>query len=107
MAADKVSDPIGVAVVEQEDRTECEKPRKYGVLMLNDDATPFDWVVAILRVHFGKTEHEATEIAQTVHEQGRAVAGVYSCDIAETKAAIVIRVARDNGWPFVAEVQPE
>ncbi len=107
MAAGKVSDPIDVAVLEQEDRTECEEPRKYYVVMFNDNDTPFDWVVAVLRVHFGKTEHGATEIAQTVHEQGRAVAGVYPHDIAETKAAIVIRIARDHGWPFVAEVQPE
>ena len=107
MAADKVVDPIGVAVLEQEDSTECEEPRKYCVLMLNDDETPFSWVVAILQVYFGNTEHGATEIAQTVHGHGRAVAGVYSRDIAETKAALVIRIARDHGWPFVAEVQPE
>ena len=107
MAADKVSDPIGVVVVEQEDRTECEEPRKYCVVMFNDDDTPFSWVVAILQVYFAKTEHGATEIARTVHEQGKAVAAAYSRDIAETKAALVIRIARDHGWPFVAEVQPE
>ncbi len=98
---------LGLPIFYPEELVESQKPRKYKVLFLNDDATPFDWVVAVLQIYFGKTEHAATEIAQAVHGQGRAVAGVYSRDVAETKVTTVARIARDHGWPFVAEVQPE
>ena len=98
---------LGLPIFDPEELVETQKPRNYKVLFLNDDETPFDWVTAILKIYFRKTEQEATEIAQTVHEQGRAVAGVCSRDVAETKAATVTRIARENGFPFVTEIEPE
>lgn len=93
----------GVAV--QESKPRLKKPPLYKVVMLNDDYTPMEFVVEILERFFGMDRESATHVMLTVHTKGKAVCGVYSRDIAETKAAQVNQYARQNEHPLLCEIE--
>ena len=99
-----VPDRVGDVVV-QESKPELQKPPLYRVLMLNDDYTPMEFVVQVLQLFFGMGLEKATQIMLTVHTQGSAVCGIYTRDIAETKAAQVVRFARENEHPLLCEIE--
>ena len=82
-----------------------EPPPFYRVLLLNDDFTPMDFVVAVLQSVFDKTHQEATEIMLSVHETGIGVCGVYTFEIAETKASQVLEMARRSMHPLQCEIE--
>lgn len=92
------------AVVE-EAVPKLKKPPLYKVLMINDDFTPMHFVVEVLENFFRMNREQATQVMLTVHTQGRAVCGVFTRDVAETKAALVIDYARDNQHPLMCEVE--
>ncbi len=73
----------------------------------NDDYTTMEFVILVLRQFFHKTETEAMYVMLTVHKKGRGIAGVYSRDVAETKAAQVMDFARDHGMPLLVTAEPE
>lgn len=90
--------------------TEAVKPRLkrpslYKVLMLNDDYTPMEFVVEVLEQFFAMSREKATSVMLTVHTRGKAVCGVYTRDIAETKAAQVNRYAKENEHPLLCEIE--
>lgn len=94
-----------VLVLERESE-KLAPPPMYQVVLLNDDFTPMDFVVDILQEVFGKSQEAAVEIMLRVHHEGRAVCGVYSCDIAMSKAAKVVQAARAEGYPLQAQAEP-
>jgi len=77
-----------------------KEPSMYKVVLLNDDYTPMDFVVYILRKFFHKPDSEATNIMLQVHHQGSGVAGVFSHEVAETKVYLVSEYARQNQHPL-------
>lgn len=79
--------------------------KKYAVVLLNDDFTPMDFVVMILETVFFKTPVEAETLMKTVHNRGEATVGLYTYDIAVSKAEKAMRLARDNNFPLRAEVR--
>jgi ATP-dependent Clp protease adaptor protein ClpS len=81
-------------------------PAMYQVLMMNDDYTPMDFVVEVLQSFFAKSDEQATQIMLAVHNKGAAICGVFSKDIAETKAAMVNDYARECQYPLLCEVVP-
>lgn len=81
-------------------KTKTKKPSQYKVVLLNDDFTPMDFVIGILMGIFRKTQQEATDIMLNVHETGIGVAGIYTFEIAETKAAQVLDTAKRQGHPL-------
>ena len=87
------------------DRT--EKPRMYKVLFHNDDYTTMEFVLEVLMSVFRRTRVEATRIMLTVHQGGKAVAGVYTREIAETKATTAMDRAREAGFPLLVTIEPE
>ena len=89
----------------QESKPEVKQPPLYQVVMLNDDYTPMEFVVQVLQMFFGMGREKATRIMLTVHTQGRAVCGIYTRDIAETKAMQVNRFARENQHPLLCEIE--
>lgn len=93
----------GLAIMEA--RPKLKRPSLYKVIMLNDDYTPMEFVVEILESFFAMSREKATNIMLAVHYEGRAVCGVYTRDVAETKAAQVNRYARENEHPLLCEVE--
>jgi ATP-dependent Clp protease adaptor protein ClpS len=89
----------GTGVVIQT-RPRTKKPSMYKVLMLNDDYTPMEFVVHVLERFFGKNREEATTIMLHVHRRGVGVCGVYTYEVAETKVAQVMDLARQHQHPL-------
>jgi ATP-dependent Clp protease adaptor protein ClpS len=90
-----------------EERKKTRRPRKWKVLLHNDDFTTMDFVVHILMTHFHKSPPEATHVMLQVHHKGVGVAGIYpSKDVAETKVAEVMAEARENGMPLLLTIEP-
>lgn len=93
----------GLAV--QEAQPKLKKPPLYKVVMHNDDYTPMEFVVHILEYYFMKNREQATQIMLAVHKSGKAVCGIYSKDVAETKCAMVNQHARDNEHPLLCDIE--
>ena len=91
----------------QESLPELKRPSMYSVVMMNDDYTPMEFVVEVLQQFFSKTPEQATEIMLAVHMKGSAVCGVYTKDIAETKAEIVNQYSKDCQHPLMCEIAPQ
>ncbi|GAA4903799.1 ATP-dependent Clp protease adapter ClpS [Ferrimonas pelagia] len=93
-------------VVEREQlEQKVEPPRLYKVILNNDDYTPMEFVVEVLTRFFNLDEEKATEVMLTVHYKGKGVCGVFTLDIAETKAAQVNRYARENQHPLLCSTE--
>ena len=82
-------------------------PRKYKVIILNDDFTTFEFVIMIMTTVFLKTLQQAEEIAETTHIHQKATVGTYSYDIAKSKVAKATAMARAENYPLSFEIEPE
>ena len=96
----------GTEIAEQT-RPALEWPPMFKVLLLNDDFTPMDFVVAILEKFFQKDADEATRIMMAVHQNGVGLCGIYPFEIAETKAIQVVEYARQNKHPLQTAIERE
>jgi ATP-dependent Clp protease adaptor protein ClpS len=105
--ANEPADPSHEHGVEVEERPRTAVPRRHKVVFHNDDYTTMEYVVYVLQRFFHKNESEALHIMLTVHKKGRAVAGAYPRDVAETKATDVMRDAREHGHPLLLTTEPE
>ncbi|WP_299874082.1 ATP-dependent Clp protease adapter ClpS [uncultured Cocleimonas sp.] len=92
-------------LVVQESRPEVAEPKRYMVILVNDDFTPMEFVVEILRQIFNLDEEAATRIMLNVHTKGKGVCGVYSKDIAETKVVMVNEFAREHEHPLLCTME--
>jgi ATP-dependent Clp protease adaptor protein ClpS len=81
-------------------RPRTKKPSNYKVLMLNDDYTPMEFVVLVLQQFFSMGIEDATRVMLQVHQQGVAICGVFTYEVAETKVSQVIDFARENQHPL-------
>ncbi|MBP3510766.1 MAG: ATP-dependent Clp protease adaptor ClpS [Prevotella sp.] len=97
----------GQTSVKERQRTGLREPRRYKVIMHNDDFTTMEFVVMVLQTVFFKDEAEAETIMLAVHHSGKAVVGVYSYDIAVSKVRKAMDMARRNGFPFRLTYEPE
>ncbi|TPH12902.1 ATP-dependent Clp protease adapter ClpS [Litorilituus lipolyticus] len=91
--------------VEDEVEKQIREPAKYHVFLLNDDYTPMDFVVEVLRKFFNKNAEQATEIMLTVHYKGKGLCGTFTADIAETKVDHVVRFAFEHEHPLKCVVE--
>ncbi len=92
--------------VVEEVSPKLKRPPMYKVLIFNDDYTPMEFVVDLLEIFFSMNREMATRTMLKVHTEGKAVCGVYTRDIADTKAAQVNQYARDNEHPLLCEIEP-
>lgn len=83
-----------------------KRPRMYQVILLNDDYTPMEFVVSILEMFFHLDRELAVQIMLKVHTEGRAVCGVFTRDVAETKMSQVNQFSRENEHPLMCEIEP-
>jgi ATP-dependent Clp protease adaptor protein ClpS len=94
-------------VIERRTQTKTKKPSMYKVILLNDDYTPMEFVVELLKVVFHKPHPEATRIMLHVHQNGMGIAGIYPFEIAETKVRTVDELARENQFPLKCTMEKE
>lgn len=85
----------------------AKPPKRYKVVLLNDDFTPMDFVVDVLMRFFAMDEAKAMQVMLAVHQQGKGVCGVYSRDVAETKAYQVNQYSRQNQHPLMCQIEAE
>ncbi len=106
MSDSKEIQKIGEASL-QEAKPKLKKPRKFKVVLLNDDYTPMDFVVVVLERFFRKTRDQAVQIMLAVHNKGSGVCGVYAYEIAETKVQQVLGFSQENQHPLQCTMEPE
>jgi ATP-dependent Clp protease adaptor protein ClpS len=93
----------GLAV--EEAQPKVKRPPLYKVVLINDDYTPMEFVVEVLEIFFRMNREQATHVMLTVHTQGKGVCGIFTRDIAETKAAQVNQYAREHEHPLLCEIE--
>ncbi len=98
------TDDTGIAV---KSRAKTKKPSMYKVLMLNDDYTPMEFVVHVLERYFAMSGDQATRIMLHVHQRGVGVCGVFTYEVAETKANQVMDLAREQQHPLQCTVEKD
>ena len=88
-------------------KTRVARPPLYKVLLLNDDFTPRDFVVTVLKAEFRMSEDEAHNVMITAHTKGKCVVAVFTREIAEAKATRATDMARSEGFPLLFTTEPE
>ncbi len=106
----KRSDDIGTGRelgVVTSTKPKTKKPSMYKVLLFNDDYTPMEFVVYVLERFFNMSREEATRVMLHVHQKGVGVCGVFTYEVAETKVALVLDLARKNEHPLQCSMEKE
>ncbi len=93
--------------IRERQRTDLKEPRRYKVIIYNDDFTTMEFVVKILTEVFFKSKAEAETLMLAVHHSDKAVVGIYTYDIALSKVQKATRMARDAGFPLRLSCEPE
>ena len=88
-------------------KPKIEQPRLYKVILINDDYTPREFVIAVLMAVFHMSEDQAYRVMMTAHRRGVCVVAVYARDIAETKATRATDAGRAKGYPLLFTTEPE
>ncbi|MET3581565.1 ATP-dependent Clp protease adaptor protein ClpS [Mesorhizobium robiniae] len=84
-----------------------ERPKLYKVILLNDDFTPREFVVTVLKGEFKLSEDQARRVMITAHQRGVCVVAVFTRDVAETKATRATDAAKAKGYPLMFTTEPE
>lgn len=92
--------------IKERQRDKLRIPQKYSVTIYNDDFTPMDFVVYVLTDIFFLSEAKANELMLQVHHSEKAVVGVYTYDVAVSKAKKTTDIAREEGYPLRLTVEP-
>lgn len=88
-------------------RVETERPKLHKVILVNDDYTPREFVVVVLKAEFRMSEDQAHRVMITAHRRGVCVVSVYPKDVAETKATRATDFGRSQGYPLLFTTEPE
>lgn len=91
--------------VKQETSQKTRYPKRYNVFLHNDDYTTMEFVVYILNVVFQHSEEKAIEIMMQVHQAGKGIAGLYTKEVAESKKAVVDRLAKEQQYPLKCSIE--
>jgi len=88
-------------------RSKTQRPRLHKVILINDDYTPREFVVTVLKAEFRMNEDQAYRVMITAHRRGVCVVAVYTKDVAETKATRATDAGRSKGYPLLFTTEPE
>ncbi len=88
-------------------KPQTERPKLYKVILINDDFTPREFVVTVLKGEFKLSEDQASRVMITAHRLGVCVVAVFTRDVAETKATRAIDAAKAKGYPLLFTTEPE
>src|SRR3977135_2940952 len=87
-------------------RLQTERPRLHKVILVNDDFTPREFVVTVLKAEFRMNEDQAYRVMLTAHKRGACVVAVYTRDVAESKATRATEAGRSKGYPLLFTTEP-
>ena len=104
MAGTKLEEKVKSVVVV---KPQLKQPRLFKVVMLNDDYTPMDFVIELLKGFFHMGNEAATQTMLEVHTRGKAVCGIYTKDVAETKVVQINELARISEYPLLCEMEAD
>jgi ATP-dependent Clp protease adaptor protein ClpS len=93
--------------IDEKIKRETLEPSKYKVIFLNDNSTPIEWVIEVLRTIFKHTQGTAEKITLAIHNEGSGVAGVYTYEIAEQKVIEATTATRNQGFPLQIKMEKE
>lgn len=93
--------------IDEKIKQKIQEPKRWKVVLLNDDTTPMDFVVGILTEIFKHSQETAKEITLEIHNNGSGIAGIYNFEIAEAKAVEATQLARSNGFPLQVKMEEE
>jgi ATP-dependent Clp protease adaptor protein ClpS len=93
--------------LKNKDEVKVERPRLHKVILVNDDFTPREFVVMVLKAEFRMTEDQALRVMMTAHRRGAFVVAVYTKDVAEAKATNASDAGRRKGYPLLFTTEPE
>jgi ATP-dependent Clp protease adaptor protein ClpS len=88
-------------------RLKTERPRLHKVILVNDDYTPREFVVTVLKAEFRMNEDQAYRVMVTAHQRGACVVAVFTRDVAESKATSATDAGRSKGYPLLFTTEPE
>jgi ATP-dependent Clp protease adaptor protein ClpS len=94
-------------VIDEKINKETASPKKYHVILMNDNKTPINWVIDILVELFRHSEAVAQDLTLKIHNEGSAIVGTYYYEIAEQKLYETIKLSRDQGFPLMAKLEEE
>jgi len=93
--------------VDEKIRIRISEPKRWKVIILNDDATSIEFVISMLMEVFNHSAETAADVTLKVHQEGSGIAGIYSFEIAEVKAVEATNLARQNGFPLQLKIEEE
>lgn len=94
-------------IIDEKIEINVTEPTKYKIVMLNDEKTPMEWVINVLTVIFGHSQETAEKLTLQIHNEGSAIVGIYSYEIAEQKTVETINSSRDKGFPLQVRIDSE
>jgi len=103
--SDEFKVPSSQVLVKQ--KSKLQKPKLFKVILLNDDYTPMEYVVKLLKAVFNKSESDAINIMLMIHNKGLGICGIFTKDIAETKVFTVLKMAKHDQHPLKCIMEPE
>ena len=92
-------------VIDEKIKKVTKEPSKYNVIFLNDDTTPIEWVMGVLKEIFRHSDKDAEALTLTIHNEGSAVVGTYKYEIAEQKSVETTNVSRNHGFPLQVKIE--
>jgi ATP-dependent Clp protease adaptor protein ClpS len=110
LATDRPPAPTGPDVsirTDVKDAIKVERPRLHKVILINDDYTPREFVVTVLKAEFRMSEDQALRVMITAHKRGACVVAVFTKDVALAKATNATDLGRSQGYPLLFTTEPE
>ena len=92
-------------VIDEKIKQVTKEPSNYNVIMLNDDKTPIEWVIGVLKQIFKHGTNDAEALTMKIHNDGSAVVGTYKYEIAEQKGSEAVNASRNHGFPLQIKVE--
>ena len=93
--------------IDEKIQMKVEEPSKYKVIMLNDDTTPMEWVIDLMKMIFNHSQETAEQLTLTIHNESSAVVGIYTYEIAEQKSVESTNASREHGFPLQLRLDKE
>ena len=93
--------------IDEKIEKEISEPSKYKIVMINDDTTPMEWVIDVLKVIYNHSNETSEKIMLQIHNEGSAIIGIYTYEIAEQKTVETVNASRERGFPLSVKMEKE